>query len=330
MNLNKSAISPVVAIALLLVVAVISVVGFNSWYQSYSSEMFSDMEQSGSTDFGNVGVEGVIDDQLYIKNTNLENLSIAQITVDGEVCYENISLGSGISNFSLSDCLNVSGIRNTPDVVIITEDMIIRETVYLDDSSLISVSDNLPIVTNTFISIWNVSIDVGVSGFNNLTLPLQSDGTYDFIVYWGDGTNDSITSYNQPEINHTYAIGGEYQVNLTGQVDGFAFNAGNAWEDNNDDGDKLISINQWSSLKLSDGGEQFSNCNNLESLSSLDGPNLSGITDMDYMFSYDSHFIGDISNWDVSSVTSMVSMFHDTDSFNCDLSIWDVSSVVNM
>ena len=43
---NKKVISPVVATALLLVVAVMAVVGFSGWFSSFQSGINSDVEQN--------------------------------------------------------------------------------------------------------------------------------------------------------------------------------------------------------------------------------------------------------------------------------------------
>jgi len=44
LNSNKKTISPVVGIALLLVVSVVTVVGFQIWFQTYQSVIFSNIE----------------------------------------------------------------------------------------------------------------------------------------------------------------------------------------------------------------------------------------------------------------------------------------------
>jgi len=44
--------------------------------------------------------------------------------------------------------------------------------------------------------------------------------TYDFTVDWGDGTENTITSYNQPEIEHTYATAGTYTIAIHGTMGG--------------------------------------------------------------------------------------------------------------
>jgi len=47
-------------------------------------------------------------------------------------------------------------------------------------------------------------------------LPLQTAGTYNFVVDWGDGTTSTITSYDQVEATHTYAEVGDYLVSCEG------------------------------------------------------------------------------------------------------------------
>ena len=44
-NTQKKAISPVVATALLLVVAVVAVVGFQTWFNTYQSENFAKLNE---------------------------------------------------------------------------------------------------------------------------------------------------------------------------------------------------------------------------------------------------------------------------------------------
>ena len=64
---------------------------------------------------------------------------------------------------------------------------------------------------NSFTSKWdttqagsaNDSVDL-----ENGNYPLSSAGSYNFKVYWGDGTSDIITTYNQAETLHQYASTG--------------------------------------------------------------------------------------------------------------------------
>ena len=57
--------------------------------------------------------------------------------------------------------------------------------------------------------------------------------------------------------------------------------------------------------------------------------NVSGVTDMSYMFSGAIAFNQPLSNWNVSNVTDMVFMF-EAKSFNQPLDNWDVSNVTKM
>ena len=51
------------------------------------------------------------------------------------------------------------------------------------------------------------------------------------------------------------------------------------------------------------------------------------ISDMSFLFHFNSVFNQPIGNWDVSNVTEMTEMFRDAQSFNQDISNWDVNNV---
>ena len=113
MNSKKKAISPVVATALLLVVAIISIVGFQDWFSSFSSS--------------NIGVETLVGEKLYVKAG--ENLSISKLIIDGNECLNAPGTYSNIGTINVSDCLvNVSS--KSPEVLILTDEGIITEYVF--------------------------------------------------------------------------------------------------------------------------------------------------------------------------------------------------------
>ncbi|MFW5705142.1 MAG: hypothetical protein ACOCXG_04850 [Nanoarchaeota archaeon] len=83
--MSRKSIGPVVSIALLLVVAVVAVVGFQSWFGGFSSEVFTDIEQKFQTT-SQINIKGLIDSTLYLK-TNGENLSMLKISdSSGTLC----------------------------------------------------------------------------------------------------------------------------------------------------------------------------------------------------------------------------------------------------
>ena len=61
----------------------------------------------------------------------------------------------------------------------------------------------------------------GSSSSSQLQLPFSNSGTYNCVVDWGDGSTDTITSWNQAETLHTYTTAGEYTVEITGPCPGF-------------------------------------------------------------------------------------------------------------
>lgn len=75
------------------------------------------------------------------------------------------------------------------------------------------------------------------------TLPTVEGGVYNFTVDWGDGSSDEITSWDQAEITHTYATGGQYEINITGVFEGANFHRNEAT--GHMDCVKLIETKSW-------------------------------------------------------------------------------------
>jgi hypothetical protein len=130
---SKKAISPVVATALLLVVAVVSVVGFQGWFTEFSSSMLVDVETQSSGQ-SSVTVEGLIGEKLYLNSKS--NVSISSIKINDIDCNINSSV-NGLDNFNISDCIqNVSGAAN---IIVVTNSGIFGSYKYISgDSSTLS------------------------------------------------------------------------------------------------------------------------------------------------------------------------------------------------
>lgn len=174
-----------------------------------------------------------------------------------------------------------------------------------------------------------------------IELPLVSNGVYNFVVDWGDGQSQLITSYS--ERSHTYTTSTylwSYNVSLTGQVYGFSYKALSADQKN-----LIRYIYTWGNIKfkkdtsaipISD--QLFRSCNYLEMDYCTDAPDLSAITDLDNCFDGCNRMgkIGGIELWDVSTITTMYAMFSGTGSslsstiLPQDLGNWDVSNVTDM
>ena len=58
--------------------------------------------------------------------------------------------------------------------------------------------------------------NTGATSNTQYKLPTNANGTYNFVVDWGDGSTDTITGYRQSEVTHTYSTGGVYTITITG------------------------------------------------------------------------------------------------------------------
>jgi surface protein len=180
---------------------------------------------------------------------------------------------------------------------------------------------NIPWDGNEFISLWNTSnTSAGSSTSTQIKLPLVSTGTYNMLVDWGDGSTDTITTWNQAETTHTYATAGIYTITIKGTCRGFRFA-------NTGDRRKLLDISQYGILNLST-DSAFWGCDEFNS-TAIDAPTIS-TTSFGRMFENCIKFNGVVNNWNVSNVTSMNQMFQNARIFNQPLNNWNTSNVTNM
>lgn len=105
-------------------------------------------------------------------------------------------------------------------------------------------------------------------------LPLGTSGGYtqNFTVYWGDGSSDVITNYDNENKTHTYSLDGIYDVTIDGTCEYFGVNAVA-------DGKKIIKVNSWGDAHFKI--LNFSGCTNLTELPSEVGK-LTEVTDFTY------------------------------------------------
>lgn len=178
-----------------------------------------------------------------------------------------------------------------------------------------------PVITNEFVSIWNSGSD------KQIKLPLEVSGTYSFDVYWGDGSMNTITSYNQTEVTHYYLNSNtDYTVTISGTIEGFTFKNQPTYRT------KFKKVVSWGNLKLGNSGYYFAGNTSVTDFSEIsDTLDLTGTTNLTGMFKDidDVGSINNIENWDVSGVTNMSEMFWGTN-FNDNISTWNVGNVTNM
>jgi surface protein len=171
-----------------------------------------------------------------------------------------------------------------------------------------------------FIATWNTE-ESGTSNSQQISLPLEVGGTYNFVANWGDGTEDTITSSGDPDATHTYNSPGIYEVTIKGGIDGWRFNNG---------GDKLkiYNISEWGPLKLGNNGGFFYGCSNL-TCNAIDALDLSGTTTLAAAFKQCTSFNGTITNWNTANITSLSETFWGT-AFNQDISSWNTANVASL
>jgi surface protein len=180
--------------------------------------------------------------------------------------------------------------------------------------------------TPAFVSTWDTT-KTGTSNSNQITLPLVSGGTYNFTVDWGDGSTNTITTYNDSNITHTYAASGIKTVSITGTLIGWAFANGG-------DTLKITNISQWGPFNLgtvsnysATGGGAFYGASNL-TVTAKDLMDLTGVTNLNGLFWGCSSLtsVPNINSWNVANIRNLGNTFRGT-AFNSDISSWNTASV---
>ena len=159
-------------------------------------------------------------------------------------------------------------------------------------------------VTPFLFTIDTRNIEAGSTDTFSYRLPLTSNGSYNFKVSWGDGTEDDITSWNQSEVTHTYSSVGEYDIviseNTSSGVDhiSWATQDGLTITDANDRL-KLINVKSWGPAILYMSDKIFHNCENWY-MTATDVPGF-GSRELPRgvpgLFVNNDSLIGDFSNW---------------------------------
>ena len=166
----------------------------------------------------------------------------------------------------------------------------------------------------------------GTSSDLQFTIPTTGVGYNYNVDCDDDGTNEATAQAGNYTCN--YAVAGTYTVRIkdnTGAGTGFP----RIYFNNAGDTDKLLSVDQWGTGHWTSMYAAFDSCSNLAG-QATDAPDLSGVTDMRWMFAYADSFNQDIGNWDTSGVIRMDLMFYYATSFNQDIGNWDTSSVTSM
>ena len=204
--------------------------------------------------------------------------------------------------------------------------------------------------TTPFVTTWQTN------GSDSITIPLTGSG-YDFTIDWGDG-NFENKSGAPGNISHTYTSAGIKTISITPTTtSGFPRIYINNFANRNN----LKTVEQWGNGQWATMERAFYGASTFD-INATDSPNLSLVTNFNYMFlncnalsnpnssmtnwvfttdptksinmanMFQSAiaFNQDISSWNTERVTNMSNLFNNAQVFNQNISGWDVSNVTNM
>ena len=146
---GKKALSPVVAMSLLLILAVVGITTFQIWFSGYQSQLSNKVELQSSQATQKSQIEKVIDDSLYFNNKATNNVTINKITIKNQTCSINQNYTSGIHKINISNCTQNLSI-STYDVVVHTNENIYGKKFFNKNENINSSSTPQPVQTLSF------------------------------------------------------------------------------------------------------------------------------------------------------------------------------------
>ena len=178
-------------------------------------------------------------------------------------------------------------------------------------------TSNALTIQNFFTTEWTTT-----ASSESIELPYLFIGTYSGTIDWGDASTDSNSYANR---SHVYATAGTYTIVISGDVIGWDFSDifGSTY---------ITSVVHWGQLQLTfTGAGYFADCPNLDLSTVSDVLDLTGSTNLYYMFGGCTSLtnINRIGEWDTSAITSMNAMFQLCTLINFNIGTWDVGNVTD-
>ncbi|RYZ51337.1 MAG: BspA family leucine-rich repeat surface protein, partial [Proteobacteria bacterium] len=201
-------------------------------------------------------------------------------------------------------------------------DVTVSATDVAGNTATLDSPQSLKIISDKFITTWKTD-NAGTSSSTQIKLPLESNGTYNFTVDWGDSTTDTITSFNATAATHNYSAAGTYTVRITGNLTGWRFvNAGDKL--------KLLNISAWGPFRFGNDDSYFQGASNL-TITATDRPDITGTTRFNAAFAGCASLttIPNLEKWNMGNVTSIERMFRDATQFNQNLNAWNLTAVTD-
>ena len=120
----KKGVHPVVSVALLLIVSLLSVVSLQTWFSSYQSDLFVNSQKQSNVENFKIGVEGIFENNLYL---NLgSGVNITKVIVENIECSDIRGYFEGIHSFDLSNCISNFS-TSIPKVIIFSNEVVLSE-----------------------------------------------------------------------------------------------------------------------------------------------------------------------------------------------------------
>lgn len=158
---NIKAMNSIVSISLLLIVVIFSAVSLLTWYNNYSSNMYTNIELESSYALeDDIKIHEVLSNYLYISNLKTENISLDNLKLNNVKCLKSsFILEPGMNLISLEECVKDLDSKKG-EIFLQTQDNIQTKYFYFTNRNIVPII--IPIPTLVFSS-NSTGVDYGDS-----------------------------------------------------------------------------------------------------------------------------------------------------------------------
>ncbi len=198
--MNKKAIGPVVAVSLLLTLAVISVIGFQSFLNTYQSGIQKDVESDSTLD---IKIDNLIQNRLYILNSGNNEATYSEIKINNYSCSKlSGNLQTSMNNIGLGECSTLLK-SGENEITLVTNKGVISKKFY--SKNTINLSPGATLLWSDIIDSENGN-DIGSGLYLDSSNNLYVSGYYhdgiDENLYFAKYDNDGNQLWNETLISN--------------------------------------------------------------------------------------------------------------------------------
>ncbi len=136
---SKSAIVPVVAVSLLIVMTVVGIYSIQGWVSGFQTAKTAQYDSDLNSKIGSK-IDKVIDDKIYFQSNNPRDFTYSHIKIGSITCTTSGIISNGFNTINITNCSSSPIPQGQQDIVLVTQEGVFEKRILVKDSFAVSTS----------------------------------------------------------------------------------------------------------------------------------------------------------------------------------------------